>query len=334
MRGPNGASFPVCRQGDPLDWDYGASSSDVARAVAGSSAEAGRVGDGHTAVIPHTDDYMILACSASLWLLRGDPAYGGQIDNLSQNIGVLDKLAWCRGPNGGTIILGQAGLYAIPPGGAGFPERLSANLPQELRDVSPVNHSISLAYDARDQGIHIFLSPGSGNSRLHWWFDIKAQAFWPVRLATTSDPTVAMAYASRDPSDSAVLLGCRDGYVRRFRDSWETDEGTEVESWVKIGPIRAAGDYFEGILTDLVGALAKDSAGVTWSLLAGTTHEEAVKATTVRATGTWSAGLNSIQWPMVRCGSFVLKLENASLRAWALERVSLGIMPAGRQVLP
>lgn len=323
----------MSRQDDPLDWDYGADDDDVQRAVAGSSAEAGRVGEIHTAAIPHTDDYMILGCSNSLWLLRGDPAYGGQLDNISQHIGIVDKMAWCRGPNGETVFLGNAGLYSIAPGGVNPPEQLSDKLPQELRNVSLATHSISMAYDAQDEGVHIFLSPNAGNSQLHWWFDIKNKAFWPVRLATTSDPIVALAYVGRDPADNAVLLGCRDGYVRRFRDSWETDETAEIESWVKIGPIRAAGDYFESVLDELVGALALDSGDITWSIFAGNTHEDAVKAVTARATGSWVAGLNYTQHPRVRCGSFLIKIENKESRAWALERMTLGVFQSGKQRL-
>lgn len=67
----------MSRQGNPNDWDY--SQTDSQRAVAGTSSEAGVPGDPLTALVPHSDDYLVMGCRNSLWRMRGDPAYGGSL---------------------------------------------------------------------------------------------------------------------------------------------------------------------------------------------------------------------------------------------------------------
>ena len=81
------------RQDNPYDWEYAAD--DAQSPVAGTDAEAGKVGDIITAQIPYSDDYMLYGSIGSLWLLRGDAAAGGNLDNFSEKIGVITQTAWC-----------------------------------------------------------------------------------------------------------------------------------------------------------------------------------------------------------------------------------------------
>ncbi|MBK7363158.1 MAG: hypothetical protein IPJ01_12785 [Micavibrio sp.] len=131
----------MSRQGDPLDWNYGAT--DPARAVAGLSSQAGVIGEPITALCPHGDICLVIGCKSSLWILRGDPAYGGQIDNLSHNIGIVDKFAWTYVPNvsadnsGTLIFLSLDGVYMLGAGcGASEPISISREkMPEELLHV-------------------------------------------------------------------------------------------------------------------------------------------------------------------------------------------------------
>jgi hypothetical protein len=329
----------MSRQGDALDWDYSASSDDVQRAVAGESADAGLIGDTLRALIPHSDDYLIFGCESSLWRLRGDPAIGGEIDNLSKTVGVVDKNAWCRGPLGEIVFLSQDGIYALPPGATSYPQSISREkLPRELREIDRNTTTVTMAYDFRDRGVHIYLTPNDSKGRLHFWFDWEDKAFFPVELPNSYEPTAILSYQGPNAENSAVLIGCRDGYVRRYRNEMETDEGTEIESFVLYGPINlGTGNYIEGMLAEIIGVAAANSGSISWSILVGETAEAAVSATPF-SSGTWTigdnSGLNFKQLPRARGAAFILKLENGqAARRWCVESVLGVIRQSGKQLL-
>jgi len=329
----------MSRQGDAYDYDYEEDADDMGRAASGQDSEAGAVGEPIRALIPHTDDYLVFGCDNSLWVMRGDTTYGGQIDNLDHNIGIVDKKAWCRGPSGETIFLSRDGLYVLAPGGESKPVSVSREmLPRELRDIDRTIFEVCLAYDVEFRGVHIYITvrdtpvPAGTSDRRHYWFDWAEKGFWPVRLQGDHDPLVVHNFMSFSSLNTAVLLGCKDGYIRKYADSAETDDGTEIESWITIGPIRTGGDdYRTGIVGELIGVLGEDSGDVDWNIQVADTAE-AVVFKTGTASGTFSAGISNSQRPRLRGGSFILKLENGETdRSWSIERMSAVIFPAGKQ---
>ena len=150
----------MSRQGDPNDWDYAAEAEDVGRAVASDVAEAGQVGAPLTAMIPFHDDHLIFGCYSSLWRLTGDPVYGGQLNNVSQDVGIIDKMALCWTPEGDLAFLSHDGLYRLAASGVGVPEPLSRpRVPQELLGIDTNIYQVSLAFDYEGGGIHICVTP-------------------------------------------------------------------------------------------------------------------------------------------------------------------------------
>lgn len=319
----------MSRQGDPLDWDY--SQEDPATAIAGTNADAGVPGEPILALITHSDDYLLMGCQNSLWVMRGDPAFGGQIDNLSENIGLVDKRAWCYGPEGQIIFLSRDGLYGLGAGASQYPQEISrAVLPQELRDISNTEFTVTMAYDIRERGIHIYLSSANVQTVTHWWFDWEQKSFWPVTLQGNFDPTSLLEYYSQDLRQSVVLLGGRDGYIRRYDPSFETDGGTQITSYVYYGPIRLGGKGLnEGNLVELQGTLGAGSGNVTWDVIVGDTME-AVSTASSFETGTWEAGDNYANHPRARGDAYVIKLSGAQSRRWAVEEVQAVIQTAGK----
>lgn len=323
----------MSRQDDPTDYNYGAADTDLQRAVYLTNSESGKVGEIITALVPHSDDYLLMGCTRSLWRLRGDVTYGGQLDAVSRAVGIVSKGAWCEGPIGEVVFLSRDGLYLLQPGGQSYPTSLSRErLPDELRNLDVSLVTITMAYDIAYRGVHIYLSRADGAPATHWWFDWELKSFWPVALQSDHEAFATAWYSSDNANDSAVLLGGRDGYVRRYSDLAESDEGTEIASWVKLGPIRLGGsDYIDGIITEMIGTLAEDSGPVTWEVATADTHEGALDAS-ARDTGTWAAGLNRKNRPRARGRAVVVKLENqATNRAWALDSLVGVAMRRGRQ---
>ena len=116
MAGGTTSPFGVfaSRQGDLEDWDY--SETDTGAAWALTLADAGQLGDSVLCLVPHSDDCLVIFCSTSTWVMRGDPGFGGTVDNLSHHIGCLGPNAACITPNGSIYWMSQDGLYKMPGG--------------------------------------------------------------------------------------------------------------------------------------------------------------------------------------------------------------------------
>jgi len=319
----------MARQSDPLDWDY--SQEDSQRAVAGTASDAGVPGDPITALVPHNDDYLVIACRNSLWRLLGDPAYGGSLNSVSHTVGIVGPTAWCLGPAGELIFLSFDGLYALPTGADASPIPLSREvLPREFQNLNPDMLTVSLEYDLHDGGVHIFLTSVMFNSRTHWWFDWSRKTFWPVSMIEDHEPTATCAYQSRVIEDSSVILGCRDGKLRRFSELAENDCGTTYETYAVIGPIPLARDSLVGKLYSIDAVMADGSGDVTWAAVGSLTPEGAINDD-ASDTGTWSDELNATVHPACRGQAMSLKITGTAGRKWAVESITTSCKPAGRR---
>jgi hypothetical protein len=315
------------RAGDPLDWDY--SQTDAQAAVAGTTAEAGVPGDPLTAFVPFSDDYLVMGCMDSLWRMTGNPAQGGRLDNLSQTIGIIDQDAWCLGPNGELIFLSRNGLYQMVPGGNSYPQPIShETLPKEMKHVDTKVYEVNLEYDVADRGVHVYMTPDSPNGRVHYWYDWDNKTFWPVTLDGEHEPTVTTAYEGTAVEDSGVLLGCRDGKLRRFSHLAGNDCGTAFTSYVMIGPIPLASQGNVGRTIKMDGVLAAESGAITWSLHPGLTFEAAVNAS-ASDSGDWEEGLNYATHPSSRGSAVCLKLTGTTGVRWAYESCDMVTKEAG-----
>lgn len=322
----------MARVGDELDWDY--SQTDSRRAVAGTASDAGVPAKAITALAPYTDDYLIIACRESLWRLRGDPAYGGSLDNLSNNVGVVGMNAWTFGPAGELLFLSLDGLYALPPDGESKPISLSREvLPQELLNFNPDVTTVTLEYDLQFQGVHIFLTEISSNTRLHWWFDWTGKTFWPFNLQSTHEPTACCILQATAIEDSGVILGCRDGTLRKFSSNAENDSGTAFSSYVLIGPLALSQDGRSGTIVSMDAVMAEGVGDVAWGVYPGNTFEASASASAV-ATGTWIAGLNGSVRPGGRGQAFMLRIDGTSGRSWCMEQIIVTMRDSGTRRIP
>ncbi len=319
----------MARQSNELDWDY--SQEDSQRAVAGTASAAGVPGDPITAIIPHSDDYLIIACRNSLWRLLGDPAFDGSLNAVSHTIGVIGPTAWCRGPAGEFVFLSLDGLYAMPPGGNSFPIQLSREiLPREFLNLNPDMLTVSMEYDIVGNGVHIYLTPVSSNDRIHWWFDWVRKTFWPVSLTSAHEPTATTAIQSTTIEDSGVILGGRDGTLRRLNDLAESDVGLSYETYAVIGPMQLAVVGRVGTFLSIDAVIADGSGDVTWEIVSALTMEGASSGD-ASDSGTWSEELNATIRPAARGQAFTLKLTGTSKRKWAFESMTAVLKDAGKR---
>lgn len=323
----------MSRAGDPLDWDYFQPDDDTGRAVAGSSTDAGVMAKEITAAIAYSKNYMIFAHLTELWLVRGDPAYGGSIDNISRTIGCVDMNAWTYTPKGDLIFLSTDGLYALRGGSVGEPEMISKEiLPRELLGVDKTQVHVSMAYDTPNRGIHIYLTPITTGSATHWWFDFQTKSMWPVTIADDGVQPIRAIVYDDELGQVGAYLGCRDGYIRGQKSSFQNDDGTAFTSYFYIGPIYLGGDEdMEGIVSELMCTLGENSSEVDWTIYSGDTAELALASSTVYSSGEWTAGRNIPEHrPASRAVVVFIKIANGAVTPWEFERLRIEITKGDR----
>jgi hypothetical protein len=268
---------------DPFDWDFGENifqgGEDPAAAISGQAAEVGDISEPLRALMPFVDDYLIFATANRLFRLPGDPGFGARIVSLSDEVGVAGPQAWCTTPEGAVLLMDQErGLFGLKPGATSFPLPISSEvLPRELRDIDVRDVIVQLAYDHRQPGVHIFLTSISGRQLEHWWFDRRTGGFWPFSLVDQYLPSTVFAYQSTAPDRSGVLLGGRDGVIRRFDNPAPLDDGVPFEQYIVYGPFNlAGGDYLEGVLRWIRGTLPTTGNGLSFEVRTGPTAADAL----------------------------------------------------------
>lgn len=337
----------MSRQGDPEDWDY--SVTDASGAVNVATANAGQISDTVTSVTPHADNCLLVGCPSSLWIILGDPRNGGQVANLSSAIGVVDRHAWCKTPDNLFVFLSADGLYMIPAGCSmdGNPVSLSRErLPTALLNVNTQGTSdgkaVSLAYDIRWRGVHIFVTDRGATAEdagsVHYFFDWETKSFWEVQYAlSTFDPWRAHARPNMPSSESVVVMGCTDGYLRQYlstatRDDYTEETERKIASYVTLGPFGDDPALQNDVrLDELDVTLGSGSRDVTWSIFRGNSAEQAAENITNNleaAKGRVSQGRNYRFLPRVRGAALFLKLYSTS--EWALEAATCVLAKLGR----
>lgn len=328
----------MSRVGDATDFDYSIED-DTAAAVSGALSDAYKLGDAITAMIPSKDMCMVFGCSNSMWLMRSDPAFGGQIDNLSTTVGVIDQGAWTKTPDGIIVFLSHDGLYMTYGGcdNSSVPQSISKErIPEELIGIDISTTLPLLEYDTKSRGVHIFLTPRTGTTAAsaHWYFDWETKGFWKFTVPGVQQAKSIRAGRGVSSSDSQVYFGGGDGYIRRFKSTATDDDGTAYESYVDIGPFGQGQGIAVSCVDEMHCSLAAGSSQAYWNLRSGNSPEEAYNASLSdpghSRDGVWKeAGFNYRDHPRLSGSDFYLRVGSLT-EQWALERLGVTVSTRGK----
>jgi len=334
----------MSRLGNPLDWDYGQlSAGDTGSAISSANADAGAIGEEITCLVPFSDDYLVFGCTDSLWVLRGDPAYGGQLDSLSRNVGIVSGFAHCTTPTGDMVFLSKDGVYMLSSSAGGavsYPQSISRELiPDELLNVDTTNVHVTMAYDVEFRGVHIMLTSTKSGQAMHYWLDWENKSFWPVQYPYTQEPMALHFVAT--PFVRGVLVGCRDGYIRRHDNIYTSDDGTAISSHCVFGPFRTGGsNYSDGMVLEMACALDSTLNDAAYIVQTGETAQQVALSPTSARTGTLDSGtasghgLNKTIRPRARGGAAAIKIyQGTDNLPWAVEQLTITLESWGKQRL-
>lgn len=307
--------------GDPFDWDYSPATSSATQAVAGNNSDAGELGDVMTAFAPYSDDIAIMGGANSLWVMRGDPAAGGAIDNITYEIGIVGPDAWTYDTAGNLYFLGVNGLYRLENGGY-IPTLISQNkLDKAFADIDYAENRAILVYDPKWQGVHVFLSPSNepSSASRHYFWDQRDNAFWPDEYPVSYGPSAVLSFKGDQPADTAVLLGGYDSGIRYFDPDNFDDDGTVIPSRVRLTPIVPGGVFASARIEDFHFVLDQASDAVTLKVFTGDTVEEAERradaGTPITFSRTLKAGRNNTIRNRVAGNAIILELSQSGTAA-------------------
>lgn len=307
--------------GDADDWDYSPATEVVTQAVAGNNTEAGYSPDVINGLLPYNDDILIMFGDHTIHQLTGDPAEGGRIDLITDQVGGAWGRAFCRDPQGAIYFFGsRGGVYRMVPGSQ--PESITLGAIEErLADVDLSDHLIRMEWSDREKGLYLFITPLDGSATENYFYDARNQGWFKDVFATaTQNPTSVHTLDGDVEGDRFLVIGGQDGYIRSIDVDADDDDGVAIDSYAYLGPIQ-----FQSrpklMLEEIHCTLGTGSADVTLTVHNGQSAEVA-KAAAADFTVTVSADRNKVIRDRSSGHSFYVKLANSTLdEEWALERL-------------
>lgn len=232
-------NFYMSRAGNAFDWNYGAT--DAQAAVAGNLSTSGSIGEPITALIPFSDDIMMIGCTHSIWLLQGDPAQNGTIVPVSSNVGVVGANGWTKDSFDSLYFLGTDGLYKCRPLWEQWqpPQLLTGtNLDQYFAGLQTSQNIFTMVWHEDAHYLHLFVTPVDDvTPGTHLIWDTRGEGLWPQQYPQVVGPTAAILwYANGDPLNRGVLLGGWDGDIRRLDQTALDDTGYTINATLTFGP--------------------------------------------------------------------------------------------------
>lgn len=299
--------------GDPFDWNYSPDIQTIQQAIAGNITSGyGKNPDIVTALIPYTDDIMLIGGTHSIRKFLGNPAEGGINVSVTEITGIAFGSAWCQSPEGIIYFFGsRGGVYRMNPEN-GIPQRMtSTTIDERLADVDLSANTVTLTWDDRAIAVRVYISPNDGSAGTHYTWDVRNEAWWPFSYSQPLyNPRSVHLLAGNSPKERLILEYGQDGYIRKVDIDSESDDGSPIESYVYIGP-------FSGMmLVEIVAILREGSSNVTWSVCTASSAERALGAKP-KHSGRFRAGQNQSHWPRSFIEQGYIRLEGTG--AWAIE---------------
>lgn len=338
----------MSRVANPFDYLYGAG--DPMSAVAGNNADAGQCPDIIRTLISFHDDYLIFGCASSIWILRGDAVLGGSLDNLSDTTGIYGSNSWCFDDSRNLYFWGTGGIYKINSDFSDIQNLTATVLPDLVNDegVDPSTHRITMGYDKKRNGLIICITVLASGVNSNYFYSFKTGGFFPESYPEECGPYSLFYYDANDPDHADLLIGCRDGYIRKFSDTAKNDDigGTDeaISSYVTYPIVPLNEPDSNGKLTEMAfelsggatGGAFGDTDSVTYSLYKGDDAETVLEDIKDGATAFASALLsgtgrkNKIR-PRMRGAYMGLKLSNSvASTSWGVNKVLYETKSAGR----
>ncbi|MAH47363.1 hypothetical protein CMI37_16175 [Candidatus Pacearchaeota archaeon] len=329
----------MSKVGDAFDWEQAPTVLTETTATSGTNAPAGKMPDIITGMIPISDDVLVFGGDHTIWMLSGDPMQGGRWDLMTDTIGMAWGRAWCRDNGHGFYMMGSKGGVYYGAIGQGVKKVSAGLIDERLSDIDLSAHLVRFLWNEKEQGVHIFITPRevllntlNSSTTSHLFYDTRTESWWLDKFADKDhNPKAVLTIDGDLAGDRAIILGGWDGYLRKWDESEDDDDGTAISSHVYLGPIEAGSQLSSVRIDEIQSVLARGSDDVDFDLYRGVSAEQAYRNTTATFSGTWSAGRNRSERRKIRGRAIYLKMSNTSVgETWAFEELLCMYKETGR----
>jgi hypothetical protein len=196
-------------------------------------------------------------------------------------------------------------------------------------NINRVTTYVVLTWDRDRNGLFIHLTPVNTGTATHLFYDATTGGFFPVQYPNVHGPITAISFDGDGPLDRQVLLGGRDGYIRKVDPSALTDDSVAITSYVMIGPFRPAGDAalsvleaMELILGDAPVGFTEPDFAMTISVVVGKDAYTAL--TSPDRTVSFNMTKQSRRKRLLQRisgGTFYFKITGVASKLWSLEKL-------------
>lgn len=317
---------------DPYDYDLSPPVQGPLQAVQGSRSPkgTGQAPDIVNGLIPFADDSLIFLCESSIWSLDGDPMDGGRFWLVSNATGGAFGNAWCRDEFGTLFFMGSRGVIYRYSRSTGIEPMSDNSIPERLRTIDFSVTRCEMSWSNEDQGFHVFLIPTDsvGAVREHYFWSRKMDGWYPDSFGDANMAPMCSVTGDGDSSSSrSVVLGCADGYLRRFDSSYDDDDGFPILAHCLIGPLQPKNAPLETHFKELCGVLASTQSGCGYSGYATDTPDSLGSPV---FSGSLAPGRNPRHFVQAVGAYVAIKVSNgAAGQRFAIESLEMDAFPAG-----
>ena len=326
----------MSKVGDPFNWDYTPSTATVIQAVAGNNSEAGLIGDFITALIPYNDDLLVIGGDHTIWIMSGDPAAGGSVDEVSDRTGILWGKAWTTGPKGEIYFAGTDGVYQLIPGQS--LENITDKRIKKIYDaIDRSADRVLLEWDYQQHGLMMLVVDDGWditNAQTTYFWEERTGAWWEDTYPKAIGPLSMFAYDADLPADKALLLGGADGFIRQVDfsigyDIAANNDQTVIASYVEYPPLFMNHDRTNTKLTELSAIMGESSGDVDLLLKVAESSERLSANASTKFKRTLSAGRNRMK-PRLAANTIGLELNKSSASRWAIDSMNAVVSSQGK----
>jgi len=334
------------RINDPLDLLL--VGDDVASAANSQSAEkAGLVGDTLVAIIPHKDIFTVFGCVNGMYVLRGDPAKNGFFSKLADNTGIFSNTSYCWDDRYNLYFIGNDGLYSVSYdallSGQSATNLTKEHLPKLVSSMG-LNRGtdrVTMVYDKNRYGIQVTASQRDGEWHAAFWIDLRTGGVFPEEYTGGQIPSSSYYFDARRSDQRTCLVGCYDGYVRKWdetvkSDIDDADASVAIDAYAVIGPVSSQNTRSKLKLNELSVRTGIDSDRLTISLYAAQTAAALItdikNGVTPKTSKTFIVDklLASLRQKLL-AGSIAIKLSNNTVdSSFNIEKIDADISEIGR----
>jgi hypothetical protein len=261
-------------------------------------------------------------------------------------------MSWCFDEFGNLYFAGTDGIYKLGRGELSLRNISLEPLPSLYEDggFDPTTHRITMGYDKRRKGVIIAITTVSDGTNANYFYSVEGEGFFPETYPEQCGAYSQFYYAANDNDYADLLVGCSDGYVRKFSDVAKdddigaTDETISSNVLMPITDLSPDADEEQGRITSITldgaggatsGAFG-DTDAITYDVhvsnAAETLAEDITDGATPIHTGTVSGPGRQKRVRVRARGKFVgIVLKNTTAASsWALDKISVLTRVCGR----